>query len=266
LELNPRKTRITHTLRPLDGTVGFDFLGFNVRQYAVGKTHSARTTNGRLLGFKTLIKPSTTAQHRHYAQIAALIERHGQAPQGALIRQLNPRLIGWANYYSTVVAAHVFGRLDTLVYRKLKRWAERRHPGKGHGWVARHYWRPQDTRKWVFRPASGPALARYRDVPIRRHVKVRGAASPFDGNWAYWASRMARHPQLSRSKAVLLKRQQGKCAWCGQWFIRQDELLEVDHVLPRSLGGGHGLTNRMLVHRHCHDQKTARDGSHPSRP
>jgi len=32
LELHPKKTRIAHTLIPEDGKVGFDFLGFEVRQ------------------------------------------------------------------------------------------------------------------------------------------------------------------------------------------------------------------------------------------
>src|SRR5579883_256590 len=40
LELKPSKTRITHTLRVHSGNVGFDFLGFHVRQFPVGKTRS----------------------------------------------------------------------------------------------------------------------------------------------------------------------------------------------------------------------------------
>src|SRR4051794_7381421 len=40
LELKPSKTTITHTLTPYAGQVGFDFLGFEIRQYRVGKTHS----------------------------------------------------------------------------------------------------------------------------------------------------------------------------------------------------------------------------------
>jgi RNA-directed DNA polymerase len=54
LELNPKKTRISHTLNPHEGNVGFDFLGFNIRQYPVGKHQSGKNTNGTLLGFKTL--------------------------------------------------------------------------------------------------------------------------------------------------------------------------------------------------------------------
>jgi ribosomal protein L37AE/L43A len=37
LELKPSKTRISHTLQKYEGNVGFDFLGFNIRQHPVGK-------------------------------------------------------------------------------------------------------------------------------------------------------------------------------------------------------------------------------------
>lgn len=37
LRLKPSKTRITHTLEEYEGNVGFDFLGFHVQQYRVGK-------------------------------------------------------------------------------------------------------------------------------------------------------------------------------------------------------------------------------------
>jgi RNA-directed DNA polymerase len=37
LQLNPNKTRICHTLEEHQGQAGFDFLGFNVRQYHVGR-------------------------------------------------------------------------------------------------------------------------------------------------------------------------------------------------------------------------------------
>jgi uncharacterized protein (DUF2237 family) len=40
LELKPSKTRISHTLYEYEGSTGFDFLGFNIRQYEVGKTHT----------------------------------------------------------------------------------------------------------------------------------------------------------------------------------------------------------------------------------
>jgi RNA-directed DNA polymerase len=56
LEMKPSKTRIAHTLETLEAEPpGFDFLGFEIRQYPVGKHHSGKQ-NGKRLGFKTLIR------------------------------------------------------------------------------------------------------------------------------------------------------------------------------------------------------------------
>ncbi|WP_408037540.1 group II intron reverse transcriptase/maturase [Tolypothrix bouteillei] len=92
LELKPSKTRLTHTLNKYDNSEpGFNFLGFNIRQYRVGKYHS-------LQGFKTLITPSPEKQRIHYKRIASIIDDHKQAPQQALISRLNPVIRGWSNY------------------------------------------------------------------------------------------------------------------------------------------------------------------------
>ena len=60
--------------------------------------------------------------------------------------------------------------------------------------------------------------------------------------------------------AILLKRQQGRCAWCGALFLTRAEI-EVDHVRPQIFNGHTDLTNLQLLHRHCHDQKSVLDGS-----
>lgn len=65
LELKPSKTRITHTLTVADGKPGFDFLGFHLRQFPVGKTKTGTNGHGKPLGFKTIITPSKTAIKRH---------------------------------------------------------------------------------------------------------------------------------------------------------------------------------------------------------
>lgn len=35
--------------------------------------------------------------------------------------------------------------------------------------------------------------------------------------------------------------------------------MEGDHIIPYTYGGGHGYTNKQLLHRHCHDTKSAKD-------
>jgi RNA-directed DNA polymerase len=81
LELKPSKTRISHTLNPYEGNVGFDFLGFNIRQYPVGKHQSGCNPHGEKLGFKTIIKPSKNKIALHIESIRKTIKAYKTAPQ-----------------------------------------------------------------------------------------------------------------------------------------------------------------------------------------
>ena len=259
LELKPSKTSISHTLNHLEGKVGFDFLGFHIRQYPVGKTHSGKTSGRypKLLGYKTLIKPSEKAIQRHYEAICAIVDANPTTPQARLIGQLNPIIVGWTNYYATVVAKEVFGKLSQLTFVKLFRWAKRRHPTKPSKWIVRKYWR-LETGSWNFAPKEGVPLRRHYETPIQRHTKVSGNKSPYDGDWVYWATRRGRQPGLPKRVATLLKRQAGKCAYCGLYFGTEDKS-EVDHIISKACGGHDGYNNWQLLHAHCHHQKTVKD-------
>lgn len=272
LELSPSKTRIGHTL--LNPNLkwdtpesedykdsGFDFLGFNVRQYEVDDHHSGKS-KGKLLGFKTLIKPSLKAIKKHYDAIAEIIDAYKSAPQAVLIAKLNPVIRGWVNYYSTKVSKKTFSTLDHLVYQKLFRWANHRHSGKSGSWVINKYWHTVGGNNWIFSVTKdgkvAETLIRHSSKKIVRHIKVKGTASPFDGNLKYWSSRRGEHPLVPTRVAKLLKEQKGKCAHCGLYF-REDDLIEVDHIIPKSLGGKDRYGNLQALHRHCHDSKTAYD-------
>jgi RNA-directed DNA polymerase len=63
---------------------------------------------------------------------------------------------------------------------------------------------------------------------------------------------------MPNRKAKLLKLQKGKCPWCSLSFQEWD-VLEVDHIIPISLRGKDEYKNLQLLHRHCHDEKTALD-------
>ena len=71
---------------------------------------------------------------------------------------------------------------------------------------------------------------------------------------------MGEHPEVSTRVATMLKRQKGKCVHCGNYF-KDGESTEVDHIVPTSMGGKNAYNNWQLLHRHCHDKKTAKDGS-----
>jgi len=262
LKLHPDKTHITHTLHPYEGRVGFDFLGMTVRQFPVGKHRTAHNTHGVPLGFKTLIQPSDKSVKRHQQKLKDMINRHQSATQRQLIDALNPVVAGWSNYFSTVVSSDTFSRLDHWLYTQLNHWASHRHPRKNQRWIANKYWLIDQGEGWTFAaktPDGMVRLARHNATAIKRHVKVQGTRSPYDADWIYWSTRMGRHPQVNHRVALLLKRQKGLCPFC-RLFFKDRDLLEIDHILPRAQGGLDEFKNLQLLHRHCHDAKSANDG------
>lgn len=84
-----------------------------------------------------------------------------------------------------------------------------------------------------------------------------GTASPYDGNLLYWSTRLRKHPLLSSTKARLLQKQQGKCRWCELLF-QDGDAIEIDHLTPKNRGGGEELSNKLALHRHCHDARHAK--------
>ena len=254
LTLNEAKSRISHTL---DGAQpGFDFLGFHIRQYRVGKHQSGKRPSSQRLGFKTLIKPAKANIQEHLTELGRIIRRGKALPQGSLIRQLNPTIRGWANYYRICVSKAVYGRLDHLTWTKLRHWARQRHPTKSTAWAIQRYWHRRDTRLAFATSATDPEavfLLTHSEVAITRHIKVAGNRSPYDGDWVYWSTRQGRYPSVSLRLATLLKRQHGCCRHCGLFF-QHDDRIEIDHIN----GDRHNSrdSNLQALHGHCHDAKT----------
>ena len=268
LELKPSKTRIAHTLVPEqseDGKVGFDFLGYYIRQYPAGRHKSARNGASQILGFNTLITPSKQSLAKHQESIKKTIRKHKYASQVDLINDLNPIIRGWCNYFSFSDANTIgeFSRQDNLVYQKLRAWG--RHRCKGLKPAQKKYFHKVGGRNWVFAVKQGnanPLRLLFHDIfesSSTSYVKVKGDKSPYDGDLIYWSTRMGRNPEMPKTKSLLLKKQKGKCNWCGLYF-RNGDLLEKDHILATALGGKNKFANYQLLHGgKCHNEKTAID-------
>lgn len=258
LKLKAEKTKIVHTLNSHEGQKpGFDFLGFNVRQYRVSKGRGAKSPDGTPLGYSTLIKPSLESIRRLKAKLKEIVIRNYSGGQANLIRLLNPIIRGWANYFRTENSAETFQKVDHAIFQMLWGWALRRHRNKGKCWIYAKYWRRVDGALRFSNQES--LLLRASRIGIRHYPKVQGTRSPFDGDWVYWSRRMSEAPKWAPREFKILSAQQGRCAMCNLYF-KAGDLIEFDHKIPTRLGGRHE-NNLQALHRHCHDKKTALDGS-----
>lgn len=260
LKLSSEKTKITHT------SDGFDFLGFNVRQYKASKGNSAKLRTNKMketkyLGFVTLIKPSKKALKKHLDKVRNIIKNNPKAPQTELINKLNPVIRGWCNYYKRVISKDVFNTAYFHTFNALMNWAFKRTGYTKKKKAFRKYF-VYKNGSWNFQTVKEVVLIKHTSVKVgNRHVKVKQNRSPYDGDTLYWGQRMSKHPDIDLKVKTLLKNQDGKCRHCGLKFHSED-LMEVDHIVPKSQGGKDVYKNMQLLHRHCHDSKTATDGSY----
>lgn len=131
------------------------------------------------------------------------------AEQRNLILQLNPVIRGWAEYFRNFVANDAFTKFDHGFWHALWRWAKRRHPNKSRRWIVDRYFHRIGSRKWVFAVENGGdqrladvwvKLALAADTKIRRHVKVKADANPYDPEWrSYFEDRKRSMPGPERA-------------------------------------------------------------------
>jgi RNA-directed DNA polymerase len=240
LVLSEAKTRIVHIKE------GFNFLGFHIRKF--GKQGTLLTV------------PQKEKVLKHVRATRTYLDAHKQTPAGQVIKELNPVIRGWANYYRYCAAKHVFQTVRHAQWQMLWTWAKRRHPNKSRKWVKARYFR--NDGYWTFWEGKAE-LVKPDATPITRFTKVTGRHSPYDPALRqYWTER--KKQQVGREtyekQRLMLHQKQGyRCALCHIPFL-VGETIETDHIIPTSQGGSDDLSNKRLVHPWCHRQRHQKDG------
>ncbi|NES77872.1 MULTISPECIES: reverse transcriptase N-terminal domain-containing protein [Okeania] len=163
LKLKDSTTRIAHTLGDGKVQTGFDYLGFNVRQYPVKDINSATDGNGNKLGFKTLIKPTKEAIKRHTRVLKHTIRLYRNAAQEKLIEVLTPKIREWSNYYDSVVSSRVFAKMDNILFHQLLRWGYYRASMQGKKHTVNKYWGVDKGQGWKFITPDGKVLRNHKE-------------------------------------------------------------------------------------------------------
>jgi len=249
LELSQEKTKVTHI------SEGFDFLGQNVRKYRCGKPNE-----------KLLIKPAKKNVKAFIKGIRETIRKLGTAKQETVIEQLNPKITGWVHYHRHVVAKATFSKIDNDIWRALWNWARRRHRNKNRHWIFSRYFHKIGNRKGVFSCQAAQKdgserqllLKNASDAPIKRHVKIRGAATPFDPAYEEYfekrdAMKMADNFGGHQKLLTIWKRQNRLCPICTE-RITKETGWHLHHLVRRVDGGSDATSNLCLLPPVCHTQ------------
>ncbi len=189
LELSKEKTKITHIEE------GFDFLGFNIRKY-----------NGKLL-----TKPSKGNVKSFLNEIKETIKSNIPLETDRLIYLLNKKIIGWCNYYKSGVSSKIFSHVDSRIFKLLYSWAIHRHPNKGKYWITKKYFTTHGLDNWSFYAKvqdkhgnNKPAyLKNASSTKIKRHVKIRADANPFDLRFKEYFERLKKRRYTESATSLL---------------------------------------------------------------
>lgn len=224
-----------------DGRQGFKFLGFQIIQVRKGND------------YKVKIYPHKDKQSALLDKVRKVVQANKASSAYKLISTLRPIIIGWANYYRYCECSDTFKKLTDSIFRCVRAWVFRRDTRNGRKVIKENYFPSGKTYtfqgvdhkdNWILvgkqRGPTGTIQETFLPhmvwVTSKKHVKVKGEVSPYNGDYVYWGSRLNKYQNLSTRVQRLLKKQNMKCALCKQSFVSSDRL-EVDHITPKHKGG-----------------------------
>ena len=228
MELSSEKTVITHI------SEGLDFLGENVRKYKE----------------KLLIKPSKSNIKAFLKDIHVVVKKNATAKQEVLIRTLNAKIQGWANYHRHVVSKQTFSYIDNRIFEYLWKWSCRRHSNKNRNWIKDRYFHTVGSRRWVFAVKTETGIISLKnasDTKIIRHIKIKGDANPYAREWETYFEEKEGYRLFEstggRQKLVRMwRKQKGICPICKVKVTK-----ETGWRLHKE-----GAT-KIIVHPECHE-------------
>ena len=155
LRLSVEKTRVCHI------DEGFDFLGWSIQRQAW------RSRSGKRAVYTY---PSKQALASVMDKVRKLTRRRRHRTLANLLRQLNPVLRGWCNYFRHGVSSRTFGYIDHFAFWRVVGWVRKRHAGLNMGTLVRRFlpgWQIRAGRFELFRPEAVAIIRnRYRGTRI----------------------------------------------------------------------------------------------------
>jgi len=203
----------------VNSTEGFEFLGFQVV--------SIKTQDNRM--FEVKIHPSKTSKAKIVLRIRKLIQKNKSASSYSLIKRLSGQIIKWANYFCYSECRQDFSKIDYLIFNQVRAWVFRRKSKRLHARTKLklkyfpesniYRFRGKDYKNnWILTgkiliesEMKENFLPKLLWVQSRQYVKIKGNASPYEGNHIYWAKRTEQDFGFNRNIFKTIRTQTSCC-------------------------------------------------------
>jgi hypothetical protein len=266
LELSEDKTLITHVHD------GFDFLGFHIQRYRIGRDNVTLTTvpKDKRKRFKQKIQLATRSKGAEYEAVSHKI------------MAMNSIILGFAEYYKHTnwKGENIPKRMDWFINERMFRWAKNKHSKLSYKKVIGMYKHRQagyrlkakaiNRMNFGFKIETSYMteeetiwLAKLADKPSKRYIKKK-KLNPFityqyeveyqNDVLSKWEGRSG-NPYASdeywKNKKLALKRDKRRCRLCGKKVT-----VGIDNHCHHIDGNGsnHSLDNLVTLCIECHFQ------------
>lgn len=256
LTLHPDKTRVVQ----LDRVPCVEFLGFALAKRPLDPRKNMLSAKNQTRN-RLIVKPSRSNVMGIKAKVSEII-KYGR-PIGAIIKEVNPKLRGWSNYFR--IARHspeTFKTLGNWVWFKMLRWAQNKHTNRNIQWIRQRYiatskWR---TNHWANKsPAGNQYLLDVSTVKYQFVPTLSQGLNPYiasnRASLETRASVMALGDQSAIRRALLI-RDNALCLVCETSVVTCEENVELHHLAPLRSGKNWSLRNLVLLHATCHKKVT----------
>lgn len=288
LVISELKTKIVHI------TEGFDFLGYTIKMnpkpYSSYNNSIIKKEDDYIINHKRVgvyISPSRKSIKKVKQKMKQVLMMTKGAEAEKFVADMNRIIMGYANAKLHWHSNKAFRELDYYLYKLCWRWAIRKHPKKGSGWIKDKYFIHLRlgfiNSKWTFAAdRRNNVRALIPDQPFinkNRNPKIPNQLYMFKFRWFpikdYLVCKMDKLPDnrydVNYYKELAFKRlrskpfnvfrkmdkeialsQYGICPICEGDLFEPGEEIHLHHILPRSLGGKSIFSNLVYLHIACH--------------
>jgi RNA-directed DNA polymerase len=256
LELKEAKTRIVSIHE------GFNFLGFNISR----KTYNPRLNNPTEQPTVLIIKPSEKAIDSIKSKVKEIIRKNQE--MAAIIRELNPVIRGWANYFRiSYHSQSTYISIGHLVWKLMMKWVAHKHPNQSIFKSTAKYiveGKTASNHKWVWGVRKQDedkenklVILNISETKIKQHPLLKLDKNPYLLEDREYFDRRVIEKNSAKFRELIFKKYKHLCPLCLE-SLHNGEKVELHHVIPVKEGGKYTVSNIQPLHEMCHKSITHR--------